>query len=787
MPALLSGGTLRQGSSATFITLKGAQPQLPATPTTSTGFTLITQIIPPDELVTTYASSLGNIEMTTGTMFANLPNLNIQILGTGTGTVIVAGNVLNTGTSSGVLVVRGGIGIQNGFYTGDDVHINKLTFGQGYYNTQTGGGINNIVITGSASTPGNDYSNGQENIVIGYDALTGISSAYKTIAIGRNAAGLGTGLRDTIAIGDNALMNIGSTQTELMALITSATQAVPVILTVSPNNLTSGEMVTIDRIVGMTELNGNSYYVKVLNTATVALYNDNILGSPVDGRGFGAYVSDGQISLDLVWNSNFAIGTNAGMNLINGTENFFLGYNVSKNFTTGSYNFFLGHDIAQNMTMGNSNISIGGDNLVDGVDNQVNIGSVFYYNGAGYLQLNADTGLGLGEVATNTPLIATITNVILGNQTTIITSQPHGIVSDQYVTLTNIGGTSQLNNNSYYVRVTATNALSLYTDIDLLHPVDSSSYGAYTSGGTVTVNNLIGALSVLGGLAVSDNAIIGGPVNILNYYESTSVSTGSLVVNGGVGIAGSLNVGRSLTATGPGDVNLSPAGANVLIEPTVGGTVAIYPSVSTGNINNMDIGQNSPAWGTFTNVHVVSTTSATVLGTGALVVNGGASIGGDLWLGGLLHASISGGANQTSNIIGGSAGALVYQQASSSTSFIAIGPANSVLVSNGSNPLWSNTLTITNINVIGTDASTSTTTGALTVVGGVGVQGSIYSADGNPLQNYLLYTPKVTVTNTGIPPGNPNVGDFWIDTVAGGQLQFIKDGTSTFWIQITTI
>ena len=86
-----------------------------------------------------------------------------------------------------------------------------------------------------------------------------------------------------------------------------------------------------------------------------------------------------------------------------------------------------------------------------------------------------------------------------------------------------------------------------------------------------------------------------------------------------------------------------------------------------------------------------------------------------------------------------------------------------------------------------TATSTSTTTGAVTVTGGVGVRGSIYSADGNPLQNYLLYTPKVTVTGTGIPPSNPNVGDFWIDTIAAGQLQYIQDGASAFWIQITNI
>jgi len=788
MPALLSGGTLRSGSTNTFITLKGAQPQLPATPTTSTGYTLITYVKPPNELDTVYASSLGNIEFNTGTMYANMPDMNIQIIGTGTGTVIVSGTVANIGTNSGVLVVQGGIGISQGFYTGADVNINGLTVGQGYSNTQSGGGINNISISGIATTSSNSYPNGQENINIGYSSLQGISTAYKSIAIGRYAASSGTLLQNTIAIGDSALMNIGTTQTQFAGFITSATQEIPVILTVPDHELVSGTLVNIDHVSGMTELNGNNYYVGVISSSTIALYGNNILGNPLDGRGFNTYTSGGTVAIDIVWNNNFAIGTDAGISLINGTENFFLGHEIATNFTTGSYNFFLGHDIAQNMKSGNSNISIGGDNLVDGLNNQVNIGSVFYYNGAGYLQLNANTGVGLGESATNIPVTATIGLISTGTQTTITTIDPHGIVSDQYVTLSGISGTTQLNNQSFYVRVTATNSLLLYTDIDLKIPLDSSTgYSPYLNGGTVTLNNLTGALSVLGGLAITDNAIIGGPVNILNYVEAESSDTGSLVVNGGVGIAGNLNVGRGLIVEGHGDTNISPSASTVYIQPILGGTVEIAPTVTTGNINNMNIGSIVPAWGTFTNVHITSNTSATSLGIGALTVTGGASISGDLWLGGLLHASISGGANQAGNIAGGSAGALVYQAATSSTTFLTIGPNNSVLVSNGSGPEWTNTLTITTLNVTGTATSTSTTTGAVTVVGGVGVQGNIYSANGNPLQNYLLYTPKVTVSATGIPPDNPNVGDFWIDTVAGGQLQFIQDGAISFWIQINTI
>ena len=73
------------------------------------------------------------------------------------------------------------------------------------------------------------------------------------------------------------------------------------------------------------------------------------------------------------------------------------------------------------------------------------------------------------------------------------------------------------------------------------------------------------------------------------------------------------------------------------------------------------------------------------------------------------------------------------------------------------------------------------------VNGGIGVKGNvyvvnnIYSKGGNPDENNLLYTPTVTISTTA--PTAPRVGDFWIDPTYGVELQWVKDGTSTFWIQ----
>lgn len=392
MPSLLSGSSLRKGGSNTYINLSEAQPQLPATPTTSTGYTLVTT----DKLVTSYRSSLGNLEFNLGEVYSNLPGQNIKLIGTDSTYVIVAGDLASTSTNTGALVVQGGVGISDTLWVAKDIHVNGLTIGQGYE------GLNNIVIKGTAQPQVDDDDNGQQSIVIGYDALQGLNTSNKAIAIGRYALSSGTSLSRTIAIGDSALKNIGVYHRLPYADITNVTLSNPVQIEAAGHDLTSGTYITIAGVEGTVELNETSYYVWVVSSSTLNLYADVNLNIPVDGTGFTAYSSSGTVYLNTVYDENIAIGTEAGENLINGRQNFFFGDRIARNFTTGSYNLFMGHEVANNMITGNGNIAIGGDNLVDGLDNQINIGSTFYYNGQGYTQINSDLGVGLGVESTGT-------------------------------------------------------------------------------------------------------------------------------------------------------------------------------------------------------------------------------------------------------------------------------------------------------------------------------------------------------------------------------------------------
>jgi hypothetical protein len=389
MPNLLSGSLLRSGGSGEFLGLAAAQPQLPPTDTTSTGFTLITDGL----LRTSYRSSLGNIEFKNAELWSNLTTGTIRILATGT-------DIASTSTNTGLLVVDGDIGVWGTMNIGKDININGITIGQGYE------GINNIIVRGTALPLPNDFETGQSSIAVGHDTLLGIATSYKTIAIGRYALSSGTEISNSIAIGDSALKSVGVYPTLIIATVTNVTLSNPVVITAPGHNLNTGTAVKLFNIDGTVELNDTVYYVEPSTTtvAEFALYSDILRTTPIDGTGFTPYISGttGTVNRLYYQDSNIAIGAGAGELLIDGEDNIFIAHRAARIWTTGSNNIIIGQNTAKFINTGSGIISIGGDNLVDGLDNQVNIGSVFYYDGRGYAYIAADTSVGLGTNSTGT-------------------------------------------------------------------------------------------------------------------------------------------------------------------------------------------------------------------------------------------------------------------------------------------------------------------------------------------------------------------------------------------------
>lgn len=85
-------------------------------------------------------------------------------------------------------------------------------------------------------------------------------------------------------------------------VVSGATQASPVVLTTGIHTLTAGEFVKVTDIVGMTELNGQTYKLGPVTATTMTLLN--LVGTPLDGSAFTAYSSGGVATESLTTVTN---------------------------------------------------------------------------------------------------------------------------------------------------------------------------------------------------------------------------------------------------------------------------------------------------------------------------------------------------------------------------------------------------------------------------------------------------------------------------------------------------
>lgn len=168
---------------------------------------------------------------------------------------------------------------------------------------------------------------------------------------------------------------------------------------------------------------------------------------------------------------------------------------------------------------------------------------------------------------------------------------------------------------------------------------------------------------------------------------SLGITTGALVVNGGVGISGALNVGGAISASS----------INAVIGSGTAYSGAFTTLTTTGVINSTG------------NIVAGSGTLSTGVTTGALVVKGGAGISGNLYVGGSINSTPIG-------VYGAAVG-----------NFTTIGE----FITGSAN--------FTRLQVNNTTVSTSVSTGAVIVLGGVGVAGNVY-ANG-------LYANKIGFSN----------------------------------------
>jgi hypothetical protein len=262
-------------------------------------------------------------------------------------------------------------------------------------------------------------------------------------------------------------------------------------------------------------------------------------------------------------------------------------------------------------------------------------------------------------------------------------------------------------------------------------------------GGVVTVGNTASSGSITGVSSIcAQNVTVTGnltapnltftsgtfktPVVVSNTASSTSTQSGAVIVTGGLGVGGAVYASSFVTQGGLGSIsgvayittlNLT-ATNSILVSGTINSTStnsgALVVTGGAGIGGDLYVGGNvygsngqvigAASTGTTSTFVILNTTSSTSTNTGALQVRGGAGIGGDLWIGGNIY-----------------------------------GPGGQTIGSNS-------TGTTSTFVILNTTSSTSTTTGALQVRGGVGIGGAVYIGTAS----YIAGAQIITTASIGL-------------------------------------
>ena len=224
--------------------------------------------------------------------------------------------------------------------------------------------------------------------------------------------------------------------------------------------------------------------------------------------------------------------------------------------------------------------------------------------------------------------------------------------------------------------------------------------------------------------------------------NSTSTSTGALLVIGGAGVEGTLSANNLLADSGTIvlTTDSTSPGTGSLV---VGGGLGVHSSVFVGGNLTVAFALNAGSLA-FTGGTITSLADSTSTSSGALTVYGGVGIGKNITVGGIIDIQSTLESTSTSTgslIVGGGAGI-----------------AKNLFVGGA-------------INTQSTIESTSTSTGTLIVGGGAGIAGNLYvggttTTDGIIVNNSSNLNASITV---------PSTGSLYIDAT-DSYAQLIADG-----------
>jgi hypothetical protein len=267
-----------------------------------------------------------------------------------------------------------------------------------------------------------------------------------------------------------------------------------------------------------------------------------------------------------------------------------------------------------------------------------------------------------------------------------------------------IGGSLYVNNKSYIsnAEIITTATVDQFAVTSLIAGTDTS---VSTSHGIVSVWNTSTLQSITNRGSTTTNII-----HFANTSNSTGTTTGGIVVDGGVGIAQDVYIGGTLFYSNTLDITSTASSTS-----TTTGAVVVTGGVGIGG--NLNVGGN---------VHFYSTSTASGTTSGAVVIDGGLGVSGDGYFNNIF--------------VGGSA--VLTDANFKGVADIRAGTDTAVNSATGHITIWNTSTldtvahrgnsTTSTINILNNTPSISSTSGAFTVAGGVGISGNLYG------QNFFI-------------------------------------------------
>ena len=215
-----------------------------------------------------------------------------------------------------------------------------------------------------------------------------------------------------------------------------------------------------------TFVNGLTAYIKVFNTTSFELYQDEDLTIPVDTSVLVAGFTSGGV-VGLLYQTDAEQQFDDGVVAISNITN----TNPARVSTT-DFHFLSDNDqiTIQGISSGLSTLN-GNSYYVKKIDDT----TIDLYTSATAIGVNiSSVTLNAGDI--NTPV-------------RIVTESAHGLSSSTEITITQVSGTTQLNQSQFFVNVIDTVTIDLYTDSGLTLPLNATGYDSYVGGGVITTNS----------------------------------------------------------------------------------------------------------------------------------------------------------------------------------------------------------------------------------------------------------------------------------------------------------